>query len=86
MVGFLLLVNLPSEKSNLSLRGRCQKKVAGLLGHKDKTWISHSEHGDALPNMVSANRLAKAYNTSIEDLFPVLSEYLSFSAAHHIRI
>ncbi len=53
-------------------RGLTQIQVARLLDHKDKTWISHWENGDALPNLISVLRLAKVYRVSVEALFPDL--------------
>lgn len=53
-------------------RGLSQTAVAKLLGFKDKTWISHWERGDALPNLVSAMRLSLLYQAPIEHLFPGL--------------
>jgi transcriptional regulator with XRE-family HTH domain len=54
------------------IREMTQLQVAQLLGFKDKTWISHWENGDALPNLINLIRLSKLYRVSIEDLFPDL--------------
>lgn len=53
-------------------RGLSQSEAARLLGHKDKTWISHWETGDALPNLVSVIRLSMLYGEPIECMFPGL--------------
>ncbi|MGC9603190.1 MAG: helix-turn-helix transcriptional regulator [Minisyncoccia bacterium] len=55
-------------------RGLTQLQVARALGFKDKTWISHWENGDALPNLVSIIRLSALYQTPIEVLFADLSK------------
>ena len=49
-----------------------QSQVAAILGFKDKTWISHWETGDALPNLISAMRLSVLFQVHINDLFPEL--------------
>jgi len=54
-------------------RGLSQKEVAQFLGFKDKTWVSHWENGDALPNLVSAIRLSMLYQVPIEELFNTLT-------------
>lgn len=53
-------------------KGLTQIQVAQALGFKDKTWISHWENGDALPNLISLVRLSKLYLVPIEELFPDL--------------
>lgn len=55
-------------------RGLKQDQVAAALRLKNKTLISRWESGKALPNLVNVFRMAKIYNTSIEQLFTVLSE------------
>lgn len=57
-------------------KGLSQTAVAKLLGFKDKTWISHWERGDALPNLVSAVKLSLLFSVSITELFPELIENL----------
>jgi len=64
-------------KKYRNARGLSQSKVAHILGFKDKTWISHWENGDALPNLVSAIKLSKIYQTSIDDLFSDLVTFIS---------
>ena len=58
-------------------KGLSQSEVAKLLGFKDKTWISHWERGDAMPNLVSILRLAVLYEATVEGLFRDL-----FNAIH----
>ena len=50
-------------------KGLSQAGVARILGFKDKTWISHWENGDAVPNLISAIRLSVLYQVPIENLF-----------------
>jgi len=57
--------------------GLTQKEVADRLGFKDKTWISHWESGDALPNLISAMKLSKFYKTPIDKLFNALWIHLT---------
>jgi transcriptional regulator with XRE-family HTH domain len=52
--------------------GLSQMEVAKQFGFKDKTWISHWERGDALPNLISTIKLSKLYNVPIKELFPGL--------------
>ena len=58
-----------SLKKYREAKGLSQSAVAKVLGFKDKTWISHWENGDALPNLVSAIRLSKLYQIPIDILF-----------------
>ncbi len=53
--------------------GLTQKDVGEQL-HIDPDWISHWENGDCLPSLVSAMRLSRFYNSSVEELFIGLSE------------
>ena len=55
-------------------RGLTQEAVGRLLGFRDGTWISRWEHGEAIPNLVSAMRLSDLYGASIEELFAGLTE------------
>ena len=57
--------------------GLSQKEVAEKLGFKDKTWISHWENGDALPNLISALKLSKLYHVSVNELFSDLYQTIS---------
>jgi len=61
-----------SLKKYREAKGLSQSAVAKRLGFKDKTWISHWENGDALPNLVSAIRLSVLFNVSTNELFPDL--------------
>lgn len=49
-----------------------QIRVVDFLDHKDTSWISHWENGDALPNLISAIKLARFYQVSINELYPDL--------------
>ena len=44
-------------------------ELARLLGLKYLSWISHREHEDAVPNLISAFRLSAVYQAPMEDLF-----------------
>ena len=50
--------------------------MARLLGFKVKTWISHCENGDTLPNLVSAVWLSILYEVSVDELFVDLVEVI----------
>ncbi len=47
-----------------------QRQVAALLGYHDATDISHYEHGDKLPSLVTAFKLEIVYRVPIAFLFP----------------
>lgn len=63
-------------------KGLSQAAVATLLGFKDKTWISHWENGDALPNLVSAIRLSAIYGVSVNELFPQMVAHVAEELPH----
>lgn len=63
-------------------KGLSQGAVATLLGFKDKTWISHWENGDALPNLVSAIRLSAIYGVSVNELFPQIAAHVAEELSH----
>ncbi len=54
-------------------KGLTQEAVGKLLGFRDGTWISRWEHGEAMPNLVSAMRLSVLFAASINDLFSDLA-------------
>ena len=58
-----------SLKKYREAKGLSQSAVAKLLGFKDKTWISHWENGDAMPNLISAIRLSTLYQAPLDELF-----------------
>jgi len=64
--------NLPNAlKEYRKRQGLTQKAVADQLGI-DSDWISHWEHGDTLPNLVSVIRLSVLYQAPFEKLFSEL--------------
>ena len=50
--------------------GFTQKHVAGLLGHRDTSMVSHYEHGRALPPLPVALGLEIIYRVPVAFLFP----------------
>ena len=52
--------------------GLGQKVVAKLLGHRSRSVVSEYETGRLLPSLRTALKLAKIYNTPINELYPAL--------------
>lgn len=61
-------------------RGWTQEKLAQLVG-VDRTFISNLEYGKATPSLHVAYKLAKVFNTTIDDLFSDILE--PFEAIKH---
>lgn len=67
--------NVPNKiREYRKAQGLTQTQLAHILGFKDKTWISHWESGNTLPNLVSAVRLSFFLNIPMNDLFDGLTE------------
>jgi len=49
-------------------RGLSQKELAGLIG-RSESWLSQVERGVASPSIASVQRIARALDTSIAELF-----------------
>ena len=60
--------------SNIKLKkirnqlGLTQQQAAALINTSKRNW-QHYESGDRNPNMKTALRIAKAFNTTVENLF-----------------
>ncbi len=77
--------SLKHKQNNLVLyrrrMGFTQKRVAGLLGLRDTSMLSHYEHGRALPSLAVAFILEIAYRVPVAFLFPAMYDELK----HHVR-
>ncbi|HLJ27902.1 MAG TPA: helix-turn-helix transcriptional regulator [Candidatus Angelobacter sp.] len=49
-----------------------QKQVARLIGHKSTTMLSKYEQGERPPPLFVAMKLAIVYQSSLEELLPIL--------------
>lgn len=68
--------SLKNKQNNLVLyrkrMGFTQKRVAGLLGLRDTSMLSHYEHGRALPSLAVAFKLEVVYRVPVAFLFPAI--------------
>ena len=62
--------------------GFTQKQVAGLLGHRDASMVSHYEHGRALPPLAVALSLEIVYRVPVAFLFPAMYDELKQQIRH----
>lgn len=51
------------------LKGFTQRDVARYLGHKDIIQISKWEHGKFYPHVLTAIKLSKLFNVSVEKFY-----------------
>lgn len=56
--------------------GYTQRQVAGLLGHRDASMVSHYEHSRALPPLATALSLEIIYRVPVAFLFPGMYDEL----------
>jgi transcriptional regulator with XRE-family HTH domain len=56
--------------------GFTQKRVAGLLGFRDTSMVSHYEHSRALPPLAVALGLEIIYRVPVAFLFPAMYDEL----------
>ncbi len=54
-------------------KGLTQKQVAEHLGHKDIIQISKWEHGKFYPHVLTAIKIAKFLDVSVEEIYPKLA-------------